>query len=550
MKHILLQYLRFTIIVFLVFNKCLSQEKLPIMIGATLGVNYNLHNGHFQTVEGNTVCCVAEKGTGLGLVAGAKFFLPINSYIVFMPRVMFEKRGGDFDGIPEVYPIFGNGQLVETATINKLLEISMSSFNADLMGSFMFGKSGVYLAVGPSFSYIPSSSFIETATLSSPAGTKFIDGTTIHQVGQGNLAVNNLQVTLRGGLGAMIKLSKNWFLNPEVLGSYGVTKYYNDWQGHAIQGTIGLMYAFPSNDDEDDNIPVDSMFTLVLHLTDSISGKPLPGLVEIIDTKTGRQVEVIKTSGLEKNYKINLRIGRDYKIEAKARDSVRNIVVSETKVGAIKDVTIKFNKIVVKAVDFGKYDIPFFVTGYYRPNTPDNLEQLFPMKNNELKDANYIEEFSKGSKRHQEYQAYAKTVESLFKSLIVSCVQEVFPEFRKRGLPNEILEIRVSGFADPKPIIGKYIENTEVPYEDSTTKMVTAKHGELLDNNKLSGLRGFYSAKYIEELLDKTKNPDYIALKNEKRVIFKAVEGGVSEMKDDFASKRRVYVEIIRREGE
>ncbi|MFZ1572419.1 MAG: hypothetical protein WAT89_06735, partial [Candidatus Kapaibacterium sp.] len=116
MKHILLQYLRFTIIVFLVFNKCLSQEKLPIMIGATLGVNYNLHNGHFQTVEGNTVCCVAEKGTGLGLVAGAKFFLPINSYIVFMPRVMFEKRGGDFDGIPEVYPIFGNGQLVETAT--------------------------------------------------------------------------------------------------------------------------------------------------------------------------------------------------------------------------------------------------------------------------------------------------------------------------------------------------------------------------------------------------------------------------------------------------
>ena len=80
--------------------------------------------------------------------------------------------------------------------------------------------------------------------------------------------------------------------------------------------------------------------------------------------------------------------------------------------------------------------------------------------------------------------------------------------------------------------------------------MVTAKHGELLDNNKLSGLRGFYSAKYIEELLDKTKNPDYIALKNEKRVIFKAVEGGVSEMKDDFASKRRVYVEIIRREGE
>ena len=50
---------------------------------------------------------------------------------------------------------------------------------------------------------------------------------------------------------------------------------------------------------------------------------------------------------------------RDYKIEAKARDSVRNIVVSETKVGAIKDVTIKFNKIVVKAVDFGKYDIPF-----------------------------------------------------------------------------------------------------------------------------------------------------------------------------------------------
>ena len=53
---------------------------------------------------------------------------------------------------------------------------------------------------------------------------------------------------------------------------------------------------------------------------------------------------------------------------------------------------------------------------------------------------------------------------------------------------NEKIQITVVGFADPRPINGRYIEN-EIKFLDLSGNEVTVKTNDSLDNFKLSGLR-------------------------------------------------------------
>ncbi|HVZ41692.1 MAG TPA: hypothetical protein VHI13_20595 [Candidatus Kapabacteria bacterium] len=295
------------------------------------------------------------------------------------------------------------------------------------------------------------------------------------------------------------------------------------------------------------------MARLNVSVIDSTTGKPLPGVISIVDVTTGRTIKAVTTSALVDHYQIPLPAGRRYRVEARVRDTTKSVMVTQTAANTEQNVKIPFGRIVVKLVDFGKYDIPFFVTGYYRPNTAENLEQLFTLRDGELHNANYIEDFSRGSKKHEEYQAYSKTVESLFNTLVRTCVDDIYPEFRKRGLPSEVLEIRVTGFADPQPIQGDYVEGKPIAYESAEGMQQTIRKGDRMDNVKLSGLRAYYSAQQLDTMMSAasaSNGDDYNILKKEGRIVFRYISGGVSADKDDFAAKRRILVEIDRRERE
>ncbi|MEP7217860.1 MAG: hypothetical protein ABI876_03035 [Bacteroidota bacterium] len=301
------------------------------------------------------------------------------------------------------------------------------------------------------------------------------------------------------------------------------------------------------------NIYGAGMVRLHVSVVDSTTGKPLPGTITITDMATGRAVKSISTSALTAENMIPLPAGRKYRIEGQVRDTSKSVVLAETPANGEKSVRLMFGRLVIKLVDFGKYDIPFFVTGYYRPNTSRNLEELFALRDGPLRKADYIEEFTRGSKKYQDYDAYSKTVESLFNTLVRSCVDDIFPDFRRRGLPTEVIEIRVSGFADPTPISGKYVEDTPITYQDASGTPHTINNGDKMDNDKLSGLRAYYSAQLLDSMMTaesaKAGN-DYGILKNEGRIIFRYIGGGVSADKDDYAAKRRIVVELDRRARE
>jgi hypothetical protein len=145
------------------------------------------------------------------------------------------------------------------------------------------------------------------------------------------------------------------------------------------------------------------------------------------------------------------------------------------------DLTKKTDRIKFKEFNFGKYDIPFFVTGYYRPNTTNNLEEIINLKKNILRNANYIETITKNSSKYKQYKNYAQTVDTIFQSVCKSCQEDVFPNFIKSSKEHDTLEISVYGYADPRTMSGKYLEDESIRFIDKRNKQYFIEKGDALD---------------------------------------------------------------------
>jgi hypothetical protein len=299
------------------------------------------------------------------------------------------------------------------------------------------------------------------------------------------------------------------------------------------------------------NVYGSGMTRLVVSLIDSATNSPLPGIITITDIENGNVIATITPLAKEDSVEQIIPAGRSYRIDAQVRDVTKSVTIAKTEANNDIHEKVVFGNIMLKSVDFGKYDIPFFVSGYYRPNTSSTLADLLTRREGDLSAATYIEDVPRDSKKYQEYSSYAQTVSSLFSTLSTSCVEDIFPQFLVKGLPSEVIEIRITGFADPNPIRGNYLEERPVVFDDSSGGRITLQNGEALDNTRLSGLRAIYSATYLDSLMSaatKLHHDEYNDLKSDKKIIFRCVAGGVSTGADQMAAKRRILVEVIRRQ--
>ena len=177
------------------------------------------------------------------------------------------------------------------------------------------------------------------------------------------------------------------------------------------------------------------------------------------------------------------------------------------------------------------------------------MDGLYPLFNGPLEQAIYVERFKKGSKRYEQYKAYAQTVEGIFQTVYTAAVDEIFPRFKTQGLPNEVLEITMIGYADPQPIIGKYVENETIRFEDLKGQPQSVSTGDDMTNLKLSGLRAWHSGLYLDKLFsDAAANghPEYVELINTGRIRYKYIGGDVSNDNSNYAVQRRIHIKISR----
>jgi hypothetical protein len=300
------------------------------------------------------------------------------------------------------------------------------------------------------------------------------------------------------------------------------------------------------------NIYGNGMFHLHVSLRDSLSGDALSGTVSVIDVESGKTVAFISTAMFGGDYDQPLPAGRNYAVVAQVPGySNQRMEIASPGANEQRDADFLFSANRVAEFDLGRYNVPFFVTGYYRPNTAQNLENLMHDQNSTLKEATYIERVTRNSKPHKIYQRYAITVDSLFDLVYKSAVNDIFPRFVADSRRDEVIEIVITGYADPQQFVGRYIEDGTHTFMDMRGAMHTVTPGSTIENLELSGLRATYCGELLDEMFKSSVSmgrSEYNRLKSEGRIVYRFIGGGVSENMNDYAVQRRIHIAIMRRQ--
>ncbi|MFQ5651221.1 MAG: hypothetical protein ACE5IY_14880 [bacterium] len=185
--------------------------------------------------------------------------------------------------------------------------------------------------------------------------------------------------------------------------------------------------------------------------------------------------------------------------------------------------------------------IKFFVSGYYRPTTRENLVDLqfkiqegrvnLPMEN--------ITQLDRDNVGH---------VENAFDTLYKES-QKAFEKYIRQRKA-EHLRIEFEGRTDPRPISAKYLEETVV-FENNDPEFpdIEIETGVTMDNVILSQLRAYYTMEYVDALF--SKSIQYQQLKDQGRIHFRVIGTGPVGQPDgidqqEMAKARRVEVRIKR----
>lgn len=185
---------------------------------------------------------------------------------------------------------------------------------------------------------------------------------------------------------------------------------------------------------------------------------------------------------------------------------------------------------------FDSYEIPFFVSGYYRPNTTENLEDLrlrFAYNLFGATDSTRYIEFPDES-----YTAFAAQVDAAMAEAVTAIEHEygVFNGLCSDG--GTMLQVTVEGFADPRNFtpVARYAGVTI----DDAQQGVYAEAGMPMSNELLSTLRAYYSMLTLREMLE--RNPSYQQYRD--RIRFAVRGNGIAESDMPYERQRKIVVTI------
>lgn len=190
----------------------------------------------------------------------------------------------------------------------------------------------------------------------------------------------------------------------------------------------------------------------------------------------------------------------------------------------------------IVTLSFDSYEIPFFVTGYYRPNTTENLEDLrlrFAYNLFGSNDSTRYIEFPDDS-----YTSFAAEVDRAMGDA-VEAVENEYTLFGGacddgRGM----LDITIEGFADPRGFtpVARYAGSEITDAEQS----LYVRPGMAMDNQLLSTLRAYYSMLTLRSMLQ--RNPAYAQYGN--RIRFHTKGSGVADEPAPYELQRKIVVTI------
>lgn len=349
-------------------------------------------------------------------------------------------------------------------------------------------------------------------------------------------------------LGALINSSAN------ELFFYGASRAYcmfvSDRDGG--QGGFDLYEAAP-------NIFAPGYSIVQLTIMDTIANRAVSGSVKITEARLGKSLSSDRAEaerGLRKELPSG--IGYRFEVTAEGYTGTRRVELASLPADTTIYLTVNVGKPAPPppppppqiVFNIEGINVPLFVSGYYRMNTMEVLNDLRQrQRDGDLKGLTYIADVAIDQGSYNQYKKMSERVEGILEDFVNRCSGEYFPTFLKVKKPEEILEITVHGYADPRPILGNYMEAPVTFLKPDGTGEMTIATGEPLDNVKLAGLRAYYAVKYLDSEFRK-RGGDYPKMVEQGLIRWRAVSGSVDETSgNDLSEKRRIRVDFQRVQG-
>ena len=293
-------------------------------------------------------------------------------------------------------------------------------------------------------------------------------------------------------------------------------------------------------------------------LADAKQASLLPAARTPIQIEDEASKEVINVVTNEQGlYETLIQPGKEYKIRIGGADCYSALPPDRVRVEtpfALDTVVTRdyiLPRVVFPKFELGRFNIPFFITGYYVPNTPENLQRFSDrVARKEL-------DIEPGGKTpyidpdDEPYRTYADSIQQIFRSVYEKIERQILPLFDKCALEREQLKIEVKGFVDPRGLAyGVYVD------ESVETDSMRIEKGSVMQgqsgNIKLANLRAHYTLRMIDEEMDR-RSSVYRELKKQGRVIFSTIGAGIdvsvnpSLMQDP--AKRRIDITLSIEKG-
>ncbi len=231
--------------------------------------------------------------------------------------------------------------------------------------------------------------------------------------------------------------------------------------------------------------------------------------------------------------------------------------------------------------------IPYFVTGYWYPNTSDNLQEF-----RKRESSGFFDQTGFIDSTGYNYESISKIIDQSFEERLYKPLLDILPSFQDFCLDTLYLKITIHGYTDPRGLSAgnehpyrpqsrfKRIypdENVTIGIDERGNPVTIQKGMDMFrstwqsdPNNKqshwiklpnegeegnvlLSKLRAYYTfATFDKKMLE--KSPIYAQLRNQGRVILDADGFGIDKqgfkkrnLRDDPDSRRiEIYLDIIR----
>ncbi|MFZ1728981.1 MAG: hypothetical protein WBQ23_16960 [Bacteroidota bacterium] len=251
--------------------------------------------------------------------------------------------------------------------------------------------------------------------------------------------------------------------------------------------------------------------------------------LEVIETSTGKVVakEVTDAEGLVDLQCLN--VGRKYAVRPASKscfmnsDGVEITTPMPDNIGEGVSVRIDLQRLALPEFYVVSDSIPFFVTGYWYPNTTPELARLRKRldDDNDIPNANFIM-----TDDYPDYDGAAVRVDAWFNKLYTEIDRMLVPMLDSCYGAADTLIIFVQGYVDQRGLAwGKFDEPDVVRTLDAVINPGTIMQKQE-GNEKLSHLRAWYAMRMIDQQMD-TRSPRYKLLRAQNRIRLQSNGGSV-----------------------